>query len=275
MPSIFDKPEDMILIVYRGGDDMTGPVTPNPSVFNTDEENVILDEGHGGQRVEDTRRIQQRLKSAGYDPGPVDGLWGPKTCGAALHFQQKYFGNTRGGYLDYDFFTKLGFDTMTSDRFARQFGFSCGATSVPPKEEERSKDYPPGEGVTQADIKEIQKRLGLRQTGTFNQETCKALFRIQQNNGNMQKVLLSSTFEKVGYPGSEAKRLAGGFSASCSSFWMDLISKPKPKPVSPVEPKPEPDAPKPQKAGMSWLLWVFGGVAAAGILWTAMKKKKR
>lgn len=269
MSSIFDNP-----------DDYSGPVTPEPSVFNTDEENVILNEGSGGStRVQDTRRIQQRLKAAGYDPGPLDGIWGPKTCGAMLHFQQRYFGTSKMGYLDYDTFVKLSFDTMTADRMARSYGFMCGATGVPPKEEERNKDFPPGENVGQADIKEIQKRLSLRQTGTFNAETCKELFRVQQNNGNMQTVLLSSTFERIGFTGTEAKRLASGFAGACGAYWENLVA-PKPEPVTPKPDDTKPPAPgpkptpEPDKAGMPKILWIFGGIAAAGILWTALKKKK-
>jgi peptidoglycan hydrolase-like protein with peptidoglycan-binding domain len=34
------------------------------------------------------RAIQQRLASLGYDPGPVDGLWGSRTASALLQFQQ-------------------------------------------------------------------------------------------------------------------------------------------------------------------------------------------
>jgi peptidoglycan hydrolase-like protein with peptidoglycan-binding domain len=273
MPSIFDNP-----------DSYTGPVTPEPSIFNTDEENVILREGSGGTgRIQDTRRIQQRLKASGYDPGAIDGIWGPKTCAAMLHFQKAKFGAVKMNYLDYDTFVALSFDTMTADRFARTYGFTCGATGVPKKEEERNKDFPPGEGVGQADIKKIQEKLRLRQTGTFNVETCKELFRIQQNNGNMQSVLLSSTFEKLGYTGTEAKRLASGFAGACTAYWEDLLKNLEPKVVPGPKPKPQPDPgpgpkplpePGPQKAGFTWLLWAFGGIAVAGIAWTALKKRK-
>ena len=35
------------------------------------------------------RSIQQELKEAGYDPGPVDGLWGPRTSGAYDNFLRR------------------------------------------------------------------------------------------------------------------------------------------------------------------------------------------
>ena len=33
------------------------------------------------------RRVQQLLRSRGYEPGPVDGLWGPRTASALRKFQ--------------------------------------------------------------------------------------------------------------------------------------------------------------------------------------------
>lgn len=36
----------------------------------------------------DVQNIQRALKGAGYDPGTIDGIWGPKTCQAAYKYKQ-------------------------------------------------------------------------------------------------------------------------------------------------------------------------------------------
>jgi peptidoglycan hydrolase-like protein with peptidoglycan-binding domain len=36
----------------------------------------------------DRRQIQTALHRLGYDPGPVDGVFGPQTRGAIRHYQQ-------------------------------------------------------------------------------------------------------------------------------------------------------------------------------------------
>jgi Putative peptidoglycan binding domain/BON domain len=35
------------------------------------------------------RTAQQKLKDKGYDPGPIDGIWGPRTAAAVSDFQRK------------------------------------------------------------------------------------------------------------------------------------------------------------------------------------------
>ena len=40
-----------------------------------------------GMQNGDVRRLQERLRELGYDPGPSDGLFGPRTEGAVLSFQ--------------------------------------------------------------------------------------------------------------------------------------------------------------------------------------------
>jgi len=41
------------------------------------------------QGSEPVRQAQQALKDKGFDPGPVDGLYGPQTRGAVLNYQKK------------------------------------------------------------------------------------------------------------------------------------------------------------------------------------------
>lgn len=53
------------------------------------------------------RRVQQILKSEGYDPGPINGVLGPKTEEALVQYQQKH--NIEAtGWLDRETKAKLG-----------------------------------------------------------------------------------------------------------------------------------------------------------------------
>ena len=58
--------------------------------------------------TEDThvRLAQERLKQKGYDPGPIDGIWGPRTASAVADFQRKE-GLTVTSRLDADTLGKL------------------------------------------------------------------------------------------------------------------------------------------------------------------------
>ena len=42
-----------------------------------------------GSRGEEVRRLQQRLKELGFDPGAVDGVYGNATSAAVLLFQSR------------------------------------------------------------------------------------------------------------------------------------------------------------------------------------------
>jgi peptidoglycan hydrolase-like protein with peptidoglycan-binding domain len=37
----------------------------------------------------DVRAAQEKLKDKGYDPGPIDGIWGPRTAAAVSEYQRK------------------------------------------------------------------------------------------------------------------------------------------------------------------------------------------
>lgn len=56
---------------------------------------------------ETVRRAQQILKSEGYDPGPINGVLGPKTEEALVQYQQKH-GIEATGWLDRWTRAKLG-----------------------------------------------------------------------------------------------------------------------------------------------------------------------
>ena len=53
------------------------------------------------------RTAQERLKHKGFDPGPIDGIWGPRTAAAVGEYQRKE-GLTVTSRLDSDTLGKLG-----------------------------------------------------------------------------------------------------------------------------------------------------------------------
>ncbi|MFP5503229.1 MAG: peptidoglycan-binding protein [Candidatus Sericytochromatia bacterium] len=51
----------------------------------TEGRGPVLMEGHAGEPV---KKLQERLKALGFDPGAADGIFGPKTLAAVKAFQQ-------------------------------------------------------------------------------------------------------------------------------------------------------------------------------------------
>ncbi|MGI8686657.1 MAG: peptidoglycan-binding protein [Acidimicrobiales bacterium] len=47
----------------------------------------LTDELHGASAGEDVRQAQEMLRAAGFDPGPIDGVFGPRTEAAVTEFQ--------------------------------------------------------------------------------------------------------------------------------------------------------------------------------------------
>jgi peptidoglycan hydrolase-like protein with peptidoglycan-binding domain len=91
--------------------------------------------GMAGGKREQVKAAQQALKDKGHDPGPVDGVMGPKTQAALKDFQSKE-GLTSSGQLDAETMSKLGVeakagasaDTTTSSPSASP-GASSGSSS--------------------------------------------------------------------------------------------------------------------------------------------------
>lgn len=96
-----------------------------------------------GMKGEDVRKLQKRLKELGYDPGPVDGVFGDLTLGAVLKYQ-KNAGIEQDGIVGPNTRKKL----------------DSGAASLNP-------DPPPSGGYTKylkmgskgSDVKDVQRRL--------------------------------------------------------------------------------------------------------------------
>ncbi|MGH7769841.1 MAG: peptidoglycan-binding domain-containing protein [Candidatus Binatia bacterium] len=83
---------------------------------------------------EDVRRLQQSLRDKGFDPGPINGVMGPKTQQAVRAFQQRQ-GLNATGTLDAQTRTALGIGQPGPSRPGVQQPGSGGAsagTSVEP-----------------------------------------------------------------------------------------------------------------------------------------------
>ncbi len=79
----------------------TAIVEPVSKVFEDAEEVVAM-------TPDLTRRVQQALVNAGYNPGPVDGISGPRTLQAIKNFQQE--NNLAAGELTKETLRALGVD---------------------------------------------------------------------------------------------------------------------------------------------------------------------
>jgi len=55
---------------------------------------------------QDIRIIQRKLQAAGFQPGSVDGIFGPRTSRAISHYQKKH-GLPQSGYPDQRFLEDL------------------------------------------------------------------------------------------------------------------------------------------------------------------------
>jgi membrane protein involved in colicin uptake len=68
---------------------------------------AVTPDKHKGEAATDVRGAQQALRDKGFDPGPVDGVMGPKTTAAVRDFQSKE-GLMATGQLDADTRARLG-----------------------------------------------------------------------------------------------------------------------------------------------------------------------
>ena len=90
----------------------------------------------GGATAEQVKSVQQALKDAGHDPGPIDGKMGPKTQQALREYQQKE-GLKATGRLDSETASKLGVQTKAdtgagSSPSASPSGSSSSGASASP-----------------------------------------------------------------------------------------------------------------------------------------------
>lgn len=214
--------------------------------------------GYSSARVTEIKRIQTALQRANFNPGTIDGKWGPKTCSAMLSFQKSRWGTAKKSWLDMETWNALGFDTSTQKRFEDLYGTSCGGSPPPGWTGAGSGT---NVAVTTSDIQRIQQAVGVLITGNMNRLTCEALYTKQRALGNTSKVLSKQLFETLGFTGTDAQKLSTQFGSSCSAYWKSTTSGSGTSTNTGgggTVPAVVPTAPQPQTASMG--LWIFGGI---------------
>jgi peptidoglycan hydrolase-like protein with peptidoglycan-binding domain len=66
------------------------------------------------------RQIQQALKSKGFEPGEIDGVWGPRTQSALNRYQREQGLAARGQVIDARALRSLGIDLSTMSAGTRR-----------------------------------------------------------------------------------------------------------------------------------------------------------
>lgn len=176
----------------------------------------------------EVEQIQQALKDRNYDPGKIDGKWGPNTCGAAYRYKKEKL-TGHHPELDFEFFTSLGFGMIKAQEFEDKYKNSCDAWAA--------KYFPP----TVSDVTAIQQALGANgylkapYSGKWDPTTCKALLSFQSRTPGLEGkkgILDSATFIALGFSQATAKLYESLYLKKCEVAEV-------PDPVKPSEPKPK------------------------------------
>lgn len=243
--------------------------------------------GYKEARIADTKRIQTALQRASYNPGPIDGIWGPKTCSAMLSFQKSKFGTAKAAWLDMETWAALGFDLSSQKKFEDLYGMSCGGS---PPAGWTGAGSGTNVAVSQTDIQKMQYAMGVLTTGKLDKATCEAAFKKQKALGITGPKLMPKLFETLGFTTDQARKLSTQLASGCAAYYTTSSSS---TPSSPTKcatgyslvngkcvknttptPGPGPQPVEPQKAGFGW--WVLGGMLVVGVIgWAVQKGKKR
>jgi hypothetical protein len=124
--SAWDKTKDKT----REMKDKVKAKTTDKMKAKTDDADDKMDKMRAKTESADVKSVQMALKDKGHDPGPVDGVRGPRTRAALMDYQKKE-GLTPTGRWDDQTAAKLGVRTSattTSDPAA-----SVGTSRVPPR----------------------------------------------------------------------------------------------------------------------------------------------
>ena len=197
--------------------------------------------GYKEARKTEIKRIQTALMRANFNPGTIDGAWGPKTCSAMLAFQKSRFGSAKKSWLDIETWTKLDFDMSTSKRFEDLYGRACGGA---PPAGWTGAGSGTNVGVSAAEIQKIQYGLGVLTTGVFDKATCEALYKKQVSLGVGGSALSKRVFETLGFTTSDAQKIATQLGMACTAYYKAAGSTTPSKPSTPTTPT-TPTTPKP------------------------------
>lgn len=190
----------------------------------------------------EVKQIQSALLNKGFNPGPIDGSWGPKTCQAAYSFQRntlKEYGST----LTSRFFFALGVSGLGS-KYARSCDdWYTGDLGPDP-------DFVPP--ATPLAVKKALLKLGYSvgpMVDVWDRDVCTAAFKFKKAVlGEQDDVLGKSFFEKLG--------LAGTLDVTdCKKYAGQAASTPvaQPEPEAPAAPVVEES-----KAGFGWVAIILG-----------------
>lgn len=235
--------------------------------------------GAANPTISDVKKIQQALLSKGFNPGKIDGIWGPNTCAAAY----KYNRERRIDYsstLSWEFFADLNFGNATSESYASKFGESC------------VKWYTVEEQQSQSDLVAIQKQLMAkgynpgRTDGVWDTKCCTALLAFQHAEvGPATGAVLADTYFALGFSEPTSRLFASLYGSLCTSVAINdppaSAGKTVKAPVGEAEPpvsRPRasagttvpttPATAAPAKAGFPWWIAavVVGGAAIGAIV---------
>jgi peptidoglycan hydrolase-like protein with peptidoglycan-binding domain len=209
-----------------------------------------------------TREIQQALQNAGYPPGPIDGLWGPKTCGAMYEFniaERKSYNKNFDNY----FFIDLGFSTAKAATYSQRYGNKC------------DEYYAQYAHESESDVQAIQQQLqalGLYNgpiDGKWGIGTCAAIQNFQKaNNLFVGGQLPADTFIALGFDQITAGVYTSLYGDRCVG---DVTNGARPvagngDEVVPIEPI---------KAGFPWWVTAVLGFGLLGAMFVVGDKKKK
>lgn len=206
----------------------------------------------GSSEVSD---IQRKLMQAGFNPGPIDGVWGKKTCAACYAFNKQ----VRKSYepnLSKDFFYKLGFFNTTSEQFAARYGEKC-------------RPYYAQYGTTlqAGDIQAVQAALKAHQyaqlvDGILGAETARNLYAAQSKIGITDCALHKETFFSLDFDDLTSGMYAGLFTGPCKQWCPSAPAPSTPKPKEEVTTLTPPIAPVTEKKPFPW--WMLLGIIGVG-----------
>jgi len=117
--------------------------------------------------------MQKRMKAAGIDPGPIDGLKGPKTRAAMARFEARFGKSAAAGLRVDPSYSEIGRDSVSVPRGSRSsLGLSDGAAPAAPGAAPAAPGAaPPAAGAPQGNLDAGAVKDGYRLPATSGKAT--------------------------------------------------------------------------------------------------------